>query len=193
MAEFDAIVLAGGASRRLGRNKALVRLRGVTLLERTCVAVAGARRIAVVAPKETIAAAFAHIPGNVVQTLEDPPLGGPVAGLIAGLDALGEPRAQIAVLSCDVPRAADAIEVLLGRPLEGAGVCAVDGTGRQQLLVGVYSFEFLNSRRAAVGSGHGASIRAFMDGGAIEGIMVPPGVTDDVDTPLDLQCLSASE
>lgn len=48
-ADFDAVVLAGGRSSRLGgRSKALLQLDGSTLLRRTLEAVRGSRRIAVV-------------------------------------------------------------------------------------------------------------------------------------------------
>lgn len=82
---FDAIVLAGGAGRRLaGAVKPEVRVGGVALVDRALGAVAGAGRVVLVAPPELARA-------GVLRTLEDPPLGGPVAGIRAGLTALAAP------------------------------------------------------------------------------------------------------
>ncbi|MBT0993411.1 NTP transferase domain-containing protein [Cellulomonas sp. DKR-3] len=81
--DFDAIVLAGGAGRRLGGAvKPEVRVAGVALVDRALAAVAGARRVVLVAPPDLARA-------GVPRTLEDPPLGGPVSGVAAGLAALG--------------------------------------------------------------------------------------------------------
>ena len=82
-AAFDAVVLAGGTARRLGGvSKPDVELAGRRLLDHALAATAGARRVVVVAP------ASVAVPDGVTRTLEDPPHGGPVAGLAAGLAAL---------------------------------------------------------------------------------------------------------
>lgn len=79
----DAIVLAGGTGRRLGgASKPDVVLAGERLLDRVLAAVAARRRICVVAPESV------RLPAGVLRTLEDPPHGGPVAGISAGLAAL---------------------------------------------------------------------------------------------------------
>ena len=89
---FDGIVLGGGRSRRMGTNKVLLEVDGRALLRTAVEALAGARKIALVAPPEVCAHAFPQgLPSNVVQTLEDPPDGGPVAGIQAGLAALAAP------------------------------------------------------------------------------------------------------
>uniref|UniRef100_UPI00165DB73E molybdenum cofactor guanylyltransferase n=1 Tax=Actinotalea sp. JY-7885 TaxID=2758576 RepID=UPI00165DB73E len=72
---FDAIVLAGGQGRRLGRvSKPDVVVAGRTLLDHALAATAGARRVVVVGPPELAR------PG-VTVVREDPPSGGPVAGV----------------------------------------------------------------------------------------------------------------
>ena len=83
---FDAVVLAGGSGRRLGGvDKAALEVAGATLLDRVLLASAGAGRTVVVGPpRRTVR--------DVIWTLEDPPAGGPLAGLEAGLRAL-----------CDLP------------------------------------------------------------------------------------------
>lgn len=86
MPATHCIVLAGGEGRRLGgASKADVLIGGRRLLERV---VAGVRpfvagRIVAVAPDSV------DVPPGVLRTLEDPPAGGPLAGIDAGLKALG--------------------------------------------------------------------------------------------------------
>ena len=104
----DAIVLAGGTGRRLGGVlKPQVTVRGRRLLDHVLDATAQARRVVVVAP-ETV-----PVPDGVVRTLEDPPHGGPVAGVAAGLAALGEAAPVVLLLACDLPGAAAAVPRLL--------------------------------------------------------------------------------
>ena len=73
------MVLAGGGSTRFGGvDKAMLVLDGMTLLDRVLTATAGAARTVVVGPMRTTYR-------DVDWTVEDPPSGGPVAGLAAGL------------------------------------------------------------------------------------------------------------
>jgi molybdopterin-guanine dinucleotide biosynthesis protein A len=94
---FTAVVLAGGAAVRLdGADKAAVELHGRTLLTWALDAVVDAAEVVVVGdPVAT------HRP--VTFTREDPRLGGPVAALLSGRDALLDPRDTVAVLACDMP------------------------------------------------------------------------------------------
>ncbi|GEK23005.1 molybdenum cofactor guanylyltransferase [Cellulomonas xylanilytica] len=105
---YDAIVLAGGRARRLGgASKPDVLVGGVPLLDRALAAVVDAAHVVVVGPPRVAR------PG-VVTVLEDPPDGGPVAGLAAGLDALpGDGPELVVVLACDVPGAARVLSALL--------------------------------------------------------------------------------
>ncbi|MFF3419381.1 DUF6457 domain-containing protein [Streptomyces sp. NPDC002698] len=94
-AGYDAVVLAGGAARRLGgEDKPGVRVGGRTLLDRVLAACADATRTVVVArPRPTAR--------PVEWAREDPPGGGPLAALDAGLRHTGEP--YVLVLSADLP------------------------------------------------------------------------------------------
>src|SRR5690606_32303891 len=89
-AVHDALVLAGGAGRRLGgASKPEVLIGGVSLLDRVLEATARARRVVVVGPSRLAR------PG-VPTVMEEPPGGGPVAGIDAGLRFL-ETRVPSAV------------------------------------------------------------------------------------------------
>lgn len=92
---YDAVVLAGGAARRLGgEDKPGVRVGGRTLLDRVLAACADATRTVVVAgPRPTAR--------PVEWAREDPPGGGPLAALDAGLRLTEAPH--VLVLSADVP------------------------------------------------------------------------------------------
>ncbi len=173
---FDALVLAGGEGRRLGRtSKAEVVVAGRALLDHALDAARGARRVVVVGPP-----ALAR-PG-VVVVREDPPWGGPVAGIEAGLTALDAPAGgapatagsagtaptppgddvPVLVLACDVPQAALAVPDLLAALADGAdGAQLVDAGGRAQ-LVAVYRRDALRRALAGLageGGVHGAAVR----------------------------------
>jgi len=142
----DVVVLAGGTGARLdGASKPDVVARGLRLLDHVLAGLEQLReqglplgRVCVVAPAEVA------LPGGVLRALEDPPLGGPVAGIGAGLDVLGRsaPVAGLAgILTCDAPLSWRALPAL-HRALAQAGPkldgdCARDSEHPQYLL-GLY-------------------------------------------------------
>ena len=78
----DLVVLAGGRGERLGgADKAALLVDGRTLLERVLEVDLGGRVVVV---------GDTPVPDGVHRTLEDPPGGGPVAGIAAGLDLLDD-------------------------------------------------------------------------------------------------------
>jgi molybdopterin-guanine dinucleotide biosynthesis protein A len=86
---LGAIVLAGGGGRRLGgRDKPALPVGGRPMLARVLDAVAAA------APRVVVGPARDDLPADVVQRREDPPGGGPVAAVAAGLAALEVARDQ---------------------------------------------------------------------------------------------------
>ena len=188
---FGAILLAGGrASRVDGAAKPLFDVGGQSLLARAVAAVAatGAHPIVVAAPVLDAALAVEWAP-------EDPPFGGPVAGIVA---ALGQPGAWVPepdwtfVLACDLPRVDAAVarlqsDILLV-PADTDGVCLGDPSSRPQWLTGIYRTAAL--RRAAEtmpDGGRDGPVHALLDDLAISVIAVPGDLTDDVDTWEDLK------
>jgi molybdopterin-guanine dinucleotide biosynthesis protein A len=88
---IDLIVLAGGRGSRLGGAvKPAVEVAGRTLLSRVLDARTLARRVVIVGPASARSAAGPEATG-ALWALEDPPFGGPVAGIAAGLAALARP------------------------------------------------------------------------------------------------------
>lgn len=91
-----AIVLCGGRSRRMGRDKAALPFGSETLLARTVRTVRG-----VVDEVLVVARAGQDVPGGF-EVVRDPAEGlGPLAGLAAGLAAMSAERAFLT--SCDAP------------------------------------------------------------------------------------------
>jgi len=187
---FGAILLAGGRATRVGgAQKPLFEVGGQTLLARAVAAVAhaGAQPIVVAAPA---------LDGslNVQWVVEDPPFGGPVAGIVAALSRtelwMPEPEWTF-LLACDLPRV-DAAVARLTRdipllPGSTEGVCLADASSRPQWLTGAYRTAALRSAAGALrDAGRDAPVHALLDDLAIAAIAAPDDLTADVDTWEDL-------
>ncbi|MDO5719714.1 MAG: NTP transferase domain-containing protein [Actinomycetaceae bacterium] len=148
-----AIILAGGRGTRLGgASKADIIRGGISLLARlsTELARCGSAQQVCVGP-ESIA-----IPPGMTRTCEEPAEGGPVAGIVWGMDALGlleEPTGTLAVFSVDAPGAASAaprlFEALEGN-LDADAAMLVDREGRHHHLIAVYRAHALANRIRAL-------------------------------------------
>ncbi len=127
---YAAVVLAGGRAARLGgQAKPQLVVGGRTILDAVLAAVPDAAERIVVGPPQPA-------PEGVLVLREEPPGGGPVAALRAGLARVTED--VVAVLAGDLPfLTADLVHELRTR-LTGDGVLVVDDTGRDQLLLGVW-------------------------------------------------------
>ncbi|MER7516789.1 DUF6457 domain-containing protein [Streptomyces sp. NPDC126499] len=179
---YDAIVLAGGAARRLGgADKPGVRVGGRPLLDRVLEGCRDARRTIVVAEPRATAR-------PVEWTREDPPGGGPVAALAAGLrrlttapaprgdaedtaetastvaataaaDADVDAHAVLLVLSADLPffdgAAARRLVTALVAQAGAEVALAVDSGGREQPLVAAYRIGALRRELARVAAERG--------------------------------------
>jgi len=113
------IILAGGESRRMGRDKAFVEIDGETLAARTARIVAGICDVVVVvgAPGR----ALPPLPSGIVEAFDDERFQGPLAGITAGLAALPTDVAgHVLVVPVDMPRLSD-------EPLRALLVSAVEG------------------------------------------------------------------
>lgn len=149
---YAAVVLAGGSGRRMGDPAKPAReVGGRRLLDRVLDACHDASQVVVVGPEGAVER-------PVVWAREDPPGGGPVPALAAGLSAVR--AAQVAVLAADLPFLQPR-DVLLLRGLAAvspAGAILVDGAGRPQWLAGVWRTDVL---RAALAGYEGDSLRGL--------------------------------
>lgn len=192
----DLVVLGGGRGSRLGgADKAALVVAGRTLLERVLQDVdLGGGTVVVSRTRLPVAPA-----GRVVlQTLEDPPDGGPVAGLAAGLAALaGLDRPTVpewvAVTAVDQPGAAQALAALrteLARLPRAAGeveaLSQVDDTGHRQWLLALYRRESLEAALRRVPDVRGTSVRRLVSGLAWHEVAAGAEHVGDVDTWADL-------
>ncbi|MER5883949.1 NTP transferase domain-containing protein [Streptomyces sp. NPDC001941] len=121
-AAYDAIVLAGGAARRLGGvDKPALSVGGRALLDRVLMACREAGRTVVVAEPRPTAR-------PVRWAREEPPGGGPLAALEAGLREVSAPA--VLVLSADLPFLADTtVRALLAALAEDREPAAPEATG----------------------------------------------------------------
>lgn len=128
MGAFAAVVLAGGTGTRLGgADKAALTYAGRPLLEHALAAVDGATETVVVAPSVPTSRPVRFV-------LEEPPRGGPVAGLFAGRDALRPAPPHLVVLAVDMPLVDRATVNRLLRAAAGHdGAFLTDDDGRRQL------------------------------------------------------------
>jgi len=184
------VVLAGGESRRWsGRDKTAVLLAGRTVLEH---AVRGLTSGAGLTLPDVVVAGPPDHParaalGGVRWVREEPPGGGPVAGLAAALAAL-DPSVRLVVLGAgDAPLAGTAVPRLLARLPDEAldGVIGVDPSGRDQPLLAVYRVEPLRRALAATAPA-GARLRDLVAGLRLARVPVDPREALDLDTPDDL-------
>ncbi|MFN2523313.1 MAG: molybdenum cofactor guanylyltransferase [Mycobacteriales bacterium] len=146
MAEpYDAVVLAGGSARRLGgADKPALLVGEVSLLDRVVLAVADAATVTCVGPERPTARA-------VTWVREEPPGGGPVAALAAGLPYVTAD--QVALLAADLPFLDAATIRLLRDAATADGAVLTDADGRDQLLVGVWRTDALRDALPAEPSG----------------------------------------
>ncbi|ALG85647.1 molybdenum cofactor guanylyltransferase [Gordonia phthalatica] len=173
-----AIILAGGRASRLdGADKAAVEIGGRPLIDAAFAAVSGASPVIAVGPESVTR-------NGVTVVREDPPFGGPVAGIHAALghlDTVGAPT-ETWLLACDLPRAELIVAQLHDVPIpeDADGVVLVDADGREQWLAGRYRV---------------ASLRASLDGlpdvrdVAVRRLLAPLNlhtVTDRIGATLDL-------
>lgn len=149
---FDALILAGGPSARLdGSDKALVEFQGATLLERAVGTVGEADRVIVVGPRRDLPLA-----GPVIWIEEEPPRGGPVAALAAGLTRAA--AELVAVLAVDHPLVTRDDVARLVASTRADGAIAVDRNGRPQPLLAVYRKTALAAALGRLPATQGASL-----------------------------------
>nr|BFD83782.1 NTP transferase domain-containing protein [Streptomyces sp. Xyl84] len=141
----DAVVLAGGSARRLGgADKPGVRVGGRALLDRVLGACADARTTVVVADPRPTAR-------RVRWAREEPPGGGPLAALAAGLRHTTADL--VVVLSADLPflRPRTVRRLLTDlRASRADGALLTDADGRDQPLVAAYRAPALRRRLAVL-------------------------------------------
>ncbi|MFF9913513.1 NTP transferase domain-containing protein [Streptomyces sp. NPDC013457] len=183
---YDAVVLAGGGAKRLGGvDKPAVRVGGRALLDRVLTGCRGAGRTVVVGGRrETVR--------PVVWAREDPPGGGPLAGLGAGVRELGADL--VLVLSADLPFLDEdtgrrLLDALTAAP-DAEAALLVDADGRDQPLVAAYRAAALRREMDLLITTHGTlsglPLRLLTQGLRLVRVTAGPLASFDCDTWEDI-------
>ncbi|MEL4359111.1 MULTISPECIES: molybdenum cofactor guanylyltransferase [unclassified Luteococcus] len=178
-----SIILAGGQSRRMGTPKATLQLAGRTLLRHAVDACATFSPIVVVGPPE-LASLLTDVPGCIL-TREDPPGGGPSAGLAAGLAALEEHQVEtVQVLCCDLPRAVDLVAALDGLDwADHEALVPLDLESWPQYLSARYRLDALRAAVPVEAEARGVGVRRLMRGLHAKLVPLEEELVADVDDP----------
>ncbi|MGB7982163.1 MAG: DUF6457 domain-containing protein [Candidatus Nanopelagicales bacterium] len=187
------LVLTGGRSARLGRDKATVHVGGRRLVDRLLAQVPAEVPVVLVGPP------VRGLPERVVLAREDPPGGGPLAGLGAGLVEVSTPL--VAVCAADMPFGVPVLVGALARLADGApssggvpvdaepadAVVPIDEDGRAQLLCAAYRTDVLRERLARLEPLAGRPMRHLLQLLRVMEWPVPAAAVADVDTTDELQ------
>jgi molybdopterin-guanine dinucleotide biosynthesis protein A len=178
-----AVILVGGTAARLGgADKACLEVGGRTLLEHAIAATVDAAAVVVVGERRPTTR-------QVSWTREDPPGGGPAAGLLAGVDALGSEHDLVCALAVDMPRV-EAATVTRLRDAVGDhdGAVLVDADGRRQPLAAVYRRTALERvRPPSREDERGLPLRRLLRDLALVEVAARGDEARDVDTWTDLR------
>ena len=146
--DFEGAVLAGGASRRMGTDKAFVEIDGLTLLQRVAAALhdAGAASVLVVGGD---ASAVTDL--GLAYAADTWPSQGPLGGIIT---ALRSTRADtLAVLSCDLTRPCAAAVGAVRDAIGPADVSVPVSQGRAEWLHAVWRRSSLDALERSFANG----------------------------------------
>lgn len=153
--DCTAIILAGGNSQRMGRDKANLMLDGQSLL-RSVVAT-----MEKVFPDVVLSVRQQRTDIDVPQFCDDPDYAGPLAGLVSGMAGINTPWAF--VVACDMPFiAAEVVELLAQRRGTCQAVVPVVH-GYPQPLAAFYARSSLDDIRTHLLSGGKHSMRAALE------------------------------
>lgn len=169
---LSGLVLAGGQSRRMGTDKAVMVRDGERLVDRAV------RELTTVCD-EVLLAPGQHRALHVLGTrpVADAEAGvGPLGGLIGGLEAAGNPL--VAVLAVDHPDASAEVLVALAAVWDGEAAVVPEVDGQVQPLHAVWSREAAADLRRLLAAGDRSLRQVF---GALDTRIAGPEVWGGID------------
>jgi molybdopterin-guanine dinucleotide biosynthesis protein A len=157
---MSGVVLAGGSSRRMGRDKALVTLDGEPLVVRAV------RRLSEVCSDVVVASGDGRRLGGLGlrEVVDAVPGAGPLAGIAAGLEAAR--HGLVAVVAVDMPDASSALLALLADLWRGEPAVVPRAGGRLEPLHAVYARQAAPALRSFLAAGRRSVKEALADLGA---------------------------
>jgi molybdopterin-guanine dinucleotide biosynthesis protein A len=184
--DCTAVILAGGDSQRMGRDKASLLLGEQSLLERVAATMGQVFPCVIVSVREP------RPEINLPQVCDEPGVAGPLAGVIAALAKVKTPWAFI--VACDMPFMRPAMIELLSRYRGDCQAVVPVVQGHQQTLAAFYAGSALGAMRAHLAGGGKNSLRAILGQLRVryvdesELLAVDPGLRSffDLDTPQDV-------
>lgn len=182
-AGFSAVILAGGTAARMdGVDKASIEIGGRTLLALAIDALLDADEVVVTGD-------WVRTTRPVTFVREDPPRGGPAAGLLTGFDALLKQPRQVGVLAVDMPRVSPRTFRNLREAAAGRdGAFLVDAGGRRQ-LAGVIDAERLAAVRPTLEEQHGMPLHVLLADLDLADVVGTGDEAIDIDSWADLRDL----
>jgi molybdopterin-guanine dinucleotide biosynthesis protein A len=147
------IILAGGKSTRLGRDKASEVLTGKTLLQRAVDATAelAGTFVLVTARGQSLPEVVAEAPLSTV--VDAYPETGPLGGIVTGLLAVGDSPQPALVVACDMPLLRPALLRELLRLASGHDAVVPMVNGLPEPLCAVYAHSCINPARRLLDRG----------------------------------------
>lgn len=143
--DCTAIILAGGDSHRMGRDKAILEFAGQTLIQSVL------DTVQPLFPTTIVSVRRARPEINLPQVCDTEESGGPLTGLVSALAQVTTP--WVFVVGCDMPFVSpDLIKLLATNRAEYQAVVPV-AHGRAQPLLAFYSSTCLTAMRANLASG----------------------------------------
>ena len=168
---FSAVLLAGGESRRMGRDKATVEFEGELLWRRQL------KLLRALEPQQLFVSARTKpdwLPAGVDLLLDDPPSRGPLSGLTKALAAMR--TTHLVVLAVDMPLiTVGELEELREAAADGCGIVPMIGQ-RAEPLAAIYPANAAEDFRAGL-DGPDFSlqriVRALAEAGKVKLYVVP--------------------
>ena len=178
---MNIIILAGGEGKRMGGvDKAAVAVDGRTLLEILLSQLDPKHDIVVVSPTSI---------DGIKTTCEEPPLGGPVAGIEAGLNSFEHAHEFTAILAVDAPYSASMLPLLQTQIGKGDVAVTLGSDGWVQPLCALWRSDSLQAALHSLGETRNRPAKALLKqaGHVVE--VGGDGTEKDYDTVAELAVL----
>jgi molybdopterin-guanine dinucleotide biosynthesis protein A len=161
--KIAGLLLAGGQSQRFGAEKAMAKFRGRPMIEIVAERFADFHGVAVSAPGQSGAAAFARAHGYGL--IEDNPLSpaGPLAGICVGLEwAAARDFTHLATAPCDTPLLPPDLYSTLAAELGEASAAFAATAEGDHALCALWRVGLLAPLRETLAAGDHPAIRNFL-------------------------------